>query len=112
MTDLIEQGLELLMANVDIKLVIILVAVGFILKHKLTKVDNTDIPIYIGILGVVLAIIFHFGMSKEAILDAIIIGIASAVSAIGVYESQKSLINKFKSKTNLMLDSDSEILDE
>ncbi len=100
-TQLITQITDTLVTSIDIKLVIILLAIGYCLKNRTDKVSNGNIPIILGIIGIVLAVVFHFALSKEAILDAIIIGIASAVASVGIYEAKKSVTGIYKEKAGI-----------
>lgn len=86
------QLLEEAMANVDVALVVALMAVGFIIKHfKLfEKVENTLIPPVLLVFSIVL-LVFKNGLNADTIIPTIISAIVNAAVAIGLHQQGKNI---------------------
>ena len=91
--NIIEQVTEVTANSVNIALVIILIAIGYMLKNKMPKVKNSDIPIYLMIAGIVLSILLEFPFKTvDTPINIIVRGIASAFAASIVYDKVKDVI--------------------
>ena len=86
------QLLEEAMANVDVALVVALMAVGFIIKHfKLFEtVENNLIPPVLLVFSIVV-LAFRDGFSTETIIPTIISAIVNAAVAIGLHQQGKNI---------------------
>lgn len=91
--NIIEQVTEVTANSVNIALVIVLIAIGYMLKNKMPKVKNSDIPIYLMIVGIVLSILLEFPFKTvDTPINIIVRGIASAFAASIVYDKVKDVI--------------------
>lgn len=86
------QLLEEAMANVNVPLVVALMAIGFIIKHfKLfEKVENVLIPPVLLVFSVVV-LAFENGFNVDTIIPTIISGIVNAAVAIGLHQQGKNI---------------------
>ena len=86
------QLLEEAMANVNVPLVVALMAIGFIIKHfKLfEKVENVLIPPVLLVFSVVV-LAFENGFTVDTIIPTIISGIVNAAVAIGLHQQGKNI---------------------
>ena len=86
------QLLEEAMANVDVALVVALMAVGFIIKHfKLfEKVENNLIPPVLLVFSIVV-LVFRDGLNTDTIIPTIISAIVNAAVAIGLHQQGKNI---------------------
>lgn len=93
-TSIIEQVTEVTANSVNIALVIILIAIGYMLKNKLPKVKNSDIPVYLIVAGIILSFLLEFPFkAMDNPINIIVRGIASAFAASIVYDKVKDVIN-------------------
>lgn len=86
------QLLEEAMANVDVALVVALMAVGFIIKHfKLFEtVENNLIPPVLLVFSIVV-LSFRDGLTGETVIPTIISAIVNAAVAIGLHQQGKNI---------------------
>lgn len=90
--NIIEQVTEVTANSVNIALVIILIAIGYMLKNKLPKVKNSDIPVYLIIAGIILSFVLEFPFKTiDNPINIIVRGIASAFAASIVYDKVKDV---------------------
>ena len=76
----------------DIVSVGICLCVGYIIKNAITSEKiNKYIPLIVGLLGMVLAIVSHL---DNISLNIILTGLFSGLASTGFYETFKNLINK------------------
>lgn len=76
----------------DIVIVGICLCVGYIIKNAITsKTINKFIPLIVGCLGMVLAIVSHL---DSITLKVVLTGLFSGLASTGLYETFKNLINK------------------
>lgn len=61
--------------------------VGYIIKHSLDFIPNNYIPLILGVLGVLLAVLHFKGFSVVIFLK----GLASGLAATGAFELQRNL---------------------
>ena len=87
----LEQVYEILNQNINIGVVILCLAIGFILKHVITGINNNWIPVILLVLGIIFAVIFDFSNIKTNTLNILITGIASGGIAIGIHQTGKTL---------------------
>lgn len=94
----------ILSSNINTYIVILLMAVGFGIKHIkfLSKVNNNVIPATLMILGILMALAINYPYFNIVdTLPQIASGIASAATAIGLHQSGKTLINSTKEINNI-----------
>ena len=76
----------------DIVIVGICLCVGYIIKNAITSEKiNKYIPLIVGLLGTILAIVSHLDSIS---LNIILTGLFSGLASTGFYEAFKNLINK------------------
>lgn len=99
--DIIQQILDLSVASVNIPLVIVLLAIGFILKHLIKSLDNSNIPVILIIAGIVISICMKLPFNpREQLLTILVEGIASAMIAMIVQTKAKDIIESKKSSND------------
>ncbi|MEG1657391.1 MAG: phage holin family protein [Christensenellaceae bacterium] len=80
--------MEILSEYIVVIVMAICVAVGYIIKHSLPKIDNKYIPLILGVLGVVInAWVCAWVISPQIILG----GLASGLAATGAFEMVRNL---------------------
>ena len=86
------QLLEEAMANVDIALVVALMAIGFIIKHftLFEKVENNLIPPVLLVFSIIV-LVFRDGLTGDTIIPTIISAIVNAAVAIGLHQQGKNI---------------------
>lgn len=85
--------------SINIPLIIILLALGYIVKHWIPKISNDNIPPIMLVAGIVLALIINIPYSPSDIVAIIIQGIVSGAAAIGLHTNGKGLLEIFKDTT-------------
>lgn len=76
----------------DIVIVGICLCVGYIIKNAITSEKiNKYIPLIVGLLGMILAIVSHLDSIS---LNIILTGLFSGLASTGLYETFKNLIDK------------------
>ncbi len=96
MTEIIEsvvqQILDLSIAQVNIPLIIVLMFIGYVLKHFVKKLDNATIPIWLGVIGTVLSILMQVPFNpQEKLLIVLVQGIVCAVLATILFDKVKDI---------------------
>lgn len=93
---------DLLTQSVNIALVIVLLAIGYIIKHFAAKINNDLIPPILLILGIIFALLLQipdgFG-SSDIILSTLVTGIASGFTSIGLHQTGKTFISTLSSSS-------------
>lgn len=85
--------------SINIPLIIILLALGYIVKHWIPKIGNDNIPPIMLVAGIVLALIINIPYGADKIVELIIQGIVSGAAAIGLHTNGKGLLEIFKDET-------------
>ena len=76
----------------DIVIVGICLCIGYIIKNAIPNEKvNKFIPLVVGLLGMILAIISHLDSIS---LKVVLTGLFSGLASTGLYETFKNLINK------------------
>jgi len=79
--------MEILAQFVVVAIMAICLGVGYIIKHSLDFIPNKYIPLIMGVLGVLLAVLHFKGLGVEIFLK----GLASGLAATGAFEVQRNL---------------------
>lgn len=90
------QIIELITQSVNLALVVICLAIGFVMKHAVTSVKNDKIPVILLICGIAFSFLINIpnGFNdSESVLSIIITGIASGWTAIGIHQTGKLFMN-------------------
>ena len=89
---IMQQVTEVLVQNVNISIVIICLVIGAILKHAVKNFNNDWIPVVLIVIGIVLSLIIAIiNKNLGDPVSIVIIGIASAVAAVGLHQAGKTL---------------------
>ena len=88
----VTQLLEEAMTNVDVALVVALMAVGFIIKHFkiFENIKNEIIPPVLLVFSIVL-LLFRNGFAAESFMTTIVSAIINAAVAIGLHQQGKNI---------------------
>lgn len=91
----LQQLVEVLEKNVNITIVLFCLVIGAVIKHFITKFDNTYIPLVLLVTGIICSVLLAIptGEIKTDMVNVIITGIASAAASIGIHQTGKTLIN-------------------
>lgn len=79
--------MEILSQFVVIAIMAICLCVGYIIKKSLDFIPNKYIPLIMGVLGVVLAVLYFKSFDVEILLK----GLASGLASTGAFEMQRNL---------------------
>lgn len=91
-SDIMSQITEVTANSINIALVIILLAVGYILKAKIKAVKNSDIPVYLIVIGVIISFLMEIPFTGGIDpINVVVRGIASAIAASIVYDKYKDV---------------------
>lgn len=87
-------------STINISLVIILLAIGAIVKHCIKNINNDTIPIIILISGIVISILLKipFKDIQTEILNVLVEGIVSGATAVGLHSQGKTIWWFFNNK--------------
>ena len=112
------QLLEEAMANVNVPLVVALMAIGFIIKHfkVFDKVENVLIPPVLLVFSIVV-LAFENGLNVDTIIPTIISGIVNAAVAIGLHQQGKNIftmtvVPSISEMINNLFKKDEEVVEE
>lgn len=90
--DVIQQILDLSLAQVNIPLIIVLMFIGYVLKHFVKKLDNATIPIWLGIIGIILSVLMQVPFNpQEKLLIVLVQGIVCAFLATILFDKIKDI---------------------
>lgn len=94
--DVIQQIVDLASMNINVALIIVLLAVGFFIKHVL-PVDNKYIPIILGIVAIILVVLMNipFNPQKE-LITLLIEAIVSTFFASIIQSKGKDIMEGLK----------------
>ena len=84
--------LDLYMGLINGGVMLFCLAIGYIIKTSIPKIPNRYIPLIMGIVGIIVAIVNGQSYDFNIILSGLITGLAST----GLYEAYRNLINKNK----------------
>lgn len=102
--------LEVASNSVNVKLVIVLIVLGAILKHLIKQVDNGIIPIIIVISGIIISLVITIDGLPSNWFDSVVSGCVSGGVAIGMHSTGKSVYELlgFKNFVTNKISSDTE----
>lgn len=85
----------------NVLLIMMLVAFGFIIKHVFTNVPNQYIPLVLFVTSILYSLISLTSYTKVTVINAIVDAIISAAIAIGLHSGGKRILRTFlKLKTS------------
>lgn len=98
------QVLELLTKSVNLGLVVICLAIGYILKHTVKSLNNDYIPpilLVCGIAGALIISIPNGFTDPSAVVNILVMGIASGAASIGIHQTGKIFTTKKDDKVDV-----------
>lgn len=97
MQNIVQQILDLSLAEVNIPLIIVLMFIGYVLKHFVKKIDNATIPIWLGFIGIVLSVFMNIPFDpREQLLIILVRGIVCAVVASITFDKLRDIMQGVK----------------
>lgn len=94
MVGLYEQITEISMSDVNITLIIVLMIMGWVLKHFAVFVKNQYIPVILVVLGIIISILLKVPFNpQEELLNLVISGGVSGYIATMAHEKGKSIFD-------------------
>nr|DAE62810.1 MAG TPA: hypothetical protein [Caudoviricetes sp.] len=84
--------LDLYMSLINGGVMLFCLAIGYIIKTSVPKIDNKYIPLIMGAVGIIISILNAQCFDFNVVLSGLITGLAST----GLYEAYRNLINKDK----------------
>lgn len=111
--EIVKQISEIASTSVNVPLIVVLLAIGTVIKHQLTKVSNDTIPVIMLVSGVLFAIALNvpFNFQKD-VLDVLVQGIVSGAAAVGIHTQGKTVFTLFTNSSKTALDELEENNDE
>lgn len=100
--DVIAQIEELVSVNINVPLIVILLFIGVFLKHALKKLDNSWIPLILGIVGMIIAVLMRIPFNPQtALLTILVEGIIAALFATIIQSKLKDIVAAMKNKVSV-----------
>lgn len=99
--DVVQQIVDLASVNINITLIVVLLAVGFALKHLIKTLDNTYIPIILGIIAIVLEIVMNVPFDPQVMLLQLVVeAIISTFFATVIHSKGKEIFTSISNKNS------------
>lgn len=94
-TDIISEILNFAFTHVNIAVIIILLGIGYMIKHlsTFTKISNNLIPCILIVCGIILMFVQSATISRLNLLEIVTSGFINAAISIGIHQSGKTLID-------------------
>ena len=100
--DVIAQIEELVSVNINVPLIVILLFIGVFLKHALKKLDNSWIPLILGIVGMIISVLMRIPFNPQtALLTILVEGIIAALFATIIQSKLKDIVAAMKNKVSV-----------
>ena len=97
--NVMQQIQDLVSVNINVALIIVLMFIGLFLKHALTKLDNSWIPLILGILGMIISVLMRIPFDPQKdLLNILVEGIVAAVFATIFQSKFKEVLAAMKNK--------------
>lgn len=97
MNNVLTQIEELVSVNINVALIIILMFVGLFLKRAITKLDNSWIPLILGVLGMVIAVLMRIPFNPQTdLLNILVEGLVAAAFATILHTKVKDILTQMK----------------
>ena len=97
--NVLQQIEDLVSVNINVALIVVLMFIGFFLKHAIKKLDNSWIPLILGILGMVISVLMKIPFNPQTDLLTILVeGIVAAVFATIFQSKFKDILAAMKIK--------------
>ena len=100
--DVIAQIEELVSVNINVPLIVILLFIGVFLKHALKKLDNSWIPLILGIVGMIISVLMRIPFNPQtALLTILVEGIIAALFATIIQSKLKDIVAAMRNKVSV-----------
>lgn len=97
--NVLQQIEDLVSVNINVALIVVLMFIGFFLKHAIKKLDNSWIPLILGILGMVISVLMKIPFNPQTDLLTILVeGIVAAVFATIFQSKLKDILAAMRIK--------------
>ena len=97
--DVVQQIVDLASVNINVTLIVVLLAAGFVLKHVIKNLDNAYIPIILGIIAIILEIAMNVPFNpQETLLQLIVEAIVSTFFATIIHQKGKDIFTTLSNK--------------
>lgn len=97
--NVLQQIEDLVSVNINVALIVVLMFIGLFLKHAIKKLDNSWIPLILGILGMIISVLMKIPFNPQTDLLTILVeGIVAAVFATIFQSKFKDILAAMKIK--------------
>ena len=97
--NVLQQIEDLVSVNINVALIVVLMFIGFFLKHAIKKLDSSWIPLILGILGMVISVLMKIPFNPQTDLLTILVeGIVAAVFATIFQSKLKDILAAMRIK--------------
>ena len=95
--NVLQQVEDLVSVNINVALIVVLMFIGLFLKHAIKKLDNSWIPLILGILGMIISVLMKIPFNPQTDLLTILVeGIVAAVFATIFQTKLKDILAAMK----------------
>lgn len=95
--NVMQQIQDLVSVNINVALIIVLMFIGLFLKHALTKLDNSWIPLILGVLGMVIVVLMRIPFNPQTdLLNILVEGLVAAAFATILHTKVKDILTQMK----------------
>lgn len=95
--NVLQQVEDLVSVNINVALIVVLMFIGLFLKHAIKKLDNSWIPLILGILGMIMSVLMKIPFNPQTDLLTILVeGIVAAVFATIFQTKLKDILATMK----------------
>lgn len=95
--NVMQQIQDLVSVNINVALIIVLMFIGLFLKHALTKLDNSWIPLILGILGMIISVLMRIPFDPQTdLLNILVEGLVAAAFATILHTKVKDILTQMK----------------
>lgn len=92
--NVMQQIEDLVSVNINVALIVVLMFIGYFLKHAVKKLDNSLIPLILGVLGMVFAVLTRIPFDPQKnLLNILVEGIVAAVFSTIIQTKLKDVID-------------------
>lgn len=99
--EIVTQIADLAVTSVNVPLIIVLMAIGYVLKHVIKNLDNSFIPIILGIVAIAILIGINIPFNAQTqLLGLLVEAIVNAVFATVFHDQGKTFIENIVNRKN------------
>ena len=98
---IVTQIADLAVTSVNVPLIIVLMAIGYVLKHVIKNLDNSFIPIILGIVAIAILIGINIPFNaQDQLLGILVEAVVNTVFATLFHDQGKTFIDNFINRNN------------